>query len=69
MVRSENQIRRKKMKDEETTNRSHHVDDPSGISYAENARKDGFVKGARTTAIISTILLVTAGVVAWLLFS
>ncbi len=57
------------MKDEETTNRSHHGDDPSGISYAENARKDGFVKGARTTAIISTILLVTAGVVAWLLFS
>lgn len=57
------------MKDEETTNRSHHGDDPSGISYAENARKDGIVKGARTTAIISVILLVTAGIVAWLLFS
>ncbi|HAX93706.1 MAG TPA: hypothetical protein DCY25_07150 [Bacteroidales bacterium] len=57
------------MKDEETTNRTHPGDDPSGISYAENARRDGIVKGARTTAIISVILLVTAGVVAWLLFS
>lgn len=57
------------MKDDETNNRTHPGDDPSGISYAENARRDGIVKGARTTAIISVILLVMAGVVAWLLFS
>ena len=57
------------MKDEETTNRSHPGSDPSGISYAENARRDGIAKGARNTAIISFLILVAAGVVAWLLFN
>lgn len=57
------------MKNEETTNRNNASDDPSGISYAENARRDGIARGVRTTAIISLLILVAAGVVAWLGFS
>jgi predicted nucleic acid-binding Zn-ribbon protein len=64
-----NKPRRKKMKDEETNYRPHSGSDPSGISYAENARRDGITKGARTTAIISVLILLAAGVVAWLLFN
>lgn len=45
------------MKDEETNYRPHSGSDPSGISYAENARRDGITKGARTTAIISVLIL------------
>jgi len=57
------------MKDEETNNRPYKSEETSGINYAENARRDGIAKGARTTAIISLIILVVAGAVAWLLFS
>lgn len=57
------------MNEEEKTNRTHPDSDHSGISYAENARKDGFVKGTRITAIISIVILVAAGVVAWLIFN
>lgn len=57
------------MKDQETNNRPYSSEDPSGISYAENARRDGIVKGARTTAFISFSVLVAAAAVAWLLFS
>lgn len=58
-----------KMKETENTNRSYPGDDNSGIHYAENARKDGIVKGARTTAIISFLILIAAGVIAWLVYS
>jgi peptidoglycan hydrolase CwlO-like protein len=57
------------MKNEETTNRSNTGDDNTGIRYAENARRDGIARGARTTAVISAIILVAAGAVAWLLFN
>lgn len=58
-----------KMKETENTNRSYPGDDNSGINYAENARKDGIAKGVRITAIISFVILVAAGVVAWLSYS
>lgn len=57
------------MNNEEKNNLSHRGDDPTGISYAENARRDGISKGARITAIISMIILVVAGTVAWLLYN
>lgn len=57
------------MNNEEKINHSHRGDDPTGISYAENARRDGISKGARITAIISMIILVAAGTVAWLLYN
>lgn len=57
------------MKETENTNRSYPGDDNSGINYAENARRDGIVKGVRTTAIISLIVLAAAGVAAWLSYS
>jgi hypothetical protein len=57
------------MKETDNTNRSYPGDDNSGINYAENARRDGIVKGVRTTAIISLIVLAVAGVAAWLSYS
>jgi len=57
------------MNNEEKINHSHRGDDPTGISYAENARRDGISKGARVTALISIIILVAAGTVAWLLYN
>jgi len=57
------------MNNEEKINHSHRGDDPTGISYAENARRDGIAKGARITAIISLVILVAAGAVAWLLYN
>lgn len=57
------------MKETENTNRSYNGDDSSGIRYAENARRDGIAKGAKTTAVISLAVLLVAGVVAWLLYS
>ncbi len=57
------------MNNEEKINNSHRGDDPTGISYAENARKDGITKGARITAIISLVILVAAGAVAWLMYN
>jgi len=57
------------MKETENTNRSYPGDDNSGINYAENARRDGIAKGVRITAIISFVILVAAGVVAWLSYS
>ena len=57
------------MNNEEKINHSHRSDDPTGISYAENARRDGISKGARITAIISMIILVAAGTVAWLMYN
>lgn len=56
------------MKNEDTTNRSYSGNDQAGITYAENARKDGIVRGARTAAIISFVILIAAGSVAWLLY-
>jgi len=58
-----------KMKDTENTNRSYPGDDTSGISYAENARRDGITKGVRITAIISFVILAAAGLITWLSFS
>jgi len=59
----------KNMNNEDKTNRSYPGSDPAGISYAENARKDGIVKGARTAAIISFIILVAAATIAWMLYN
>lgn len=58
-----------KMKETENTNRSYPGGDNSGINYAENARKDGIAKGVRITAIISFLILVAAGIAAWLSYS
>lgn len=57
------------MNDEEKINHSYRSDDPTGISYAENARRDGIAKGSRITAIISLVILLAAGAVAWLLYN
>ncbi len=57
------------MNDEEKTNNAYPGGDSSGITYAENARKDGIAKGTRITAIISLVILVVAGTVAWLLYN
>lgn len=57
------------MNNEEKLNHSNRGDDPAGISYAENARRDGIAKGSRITAIISLVILVAAGAVAWLLYN
>jgi len=57
------------MKNEDTTNSSYPGGDPAGITYAENARKDGIARGARTASIISLVILVVAGAVAWMLYS
>lgn len=57
------------MNNEEKINHSHRSDDPTGIGYAENARRDGIAKGSRITAIISLVILLAAGAVAWLLYN
>lgn len=57
------------MNNEDKFNHSSRGEDPTGISFAENARKDGIAKGARITAIISLVILVAAGAVAWLLYN
>ena len=57
------------MNNEEKFNHSGRGDDPTGIIYAENARKDGIAKGARITGIISLVILLVAGTVAWLMYS
>ncbi len=57
------------MKDEDTTKHSYPGSDPAGITYAENARRDGIVKGARTASIISLVILVVAGAIAWMLYN
>jgi len=57
------------MKNEDTTNHSYPGNDPAGITYAENARRDGIVKGARAASIISLVILVVAGAIAWMLYN
>lgn len=57
------------MNNEEKTNNPYPGGDSAGITYAENARKDGMAKGARITAIISLVILVVAGAVTWLLYN